>query len=71
MFQLTGPGENVGSKNSHGLTTFSPDNHGLSNSGYLTMEGDKSERDSQLLDWNKSDASDEDSVRHSPGVGFI
>jgi len=74
MFQLTGPGENAGSKNSHGLTTFSPDNHGLSgasNSGYLTLEGDKSERDSQWLDWNKSDASDEDSVRHSPGVGFI
>lgn len=39
------------------------------------MEGDKSEQDSQFLDGNKSDASDEDGekddVRYSPGVGFI
>lgn len=75
MYQLTGHGaENVGSRISRGLTTFSPDNedlNGTSNRAFVKMEGDKSERDNQSLDGSKSDASDKDSVRYSSGVGFI
>lgn len=54
--------------------TFSPDNEDLnstSNRAFVKMEGDKSERDNQSLEGSKSDASDKDSVRFSPGEGFI
>ncbi|KAL9955210.1 hypothetical protein ACROYT_G036497 [Oculina patagonica] len=78
MYQLSGPEENTARTSSHALTTFSADNEGFngaSNAAYQKSDESTTEREkNQLLDGDKSDASDEDrdeDVSFSPENGFI